>query len=133
MKDRFDIARLDMVETQIRRRGVFSPRVLDVMALIPRQEFVPAQFRNEAYADTPLPIGEVYGLSAGIFTENVEWAMKFAREAEAGNLHINWGTQWRVDLMPYGGLKDSGFGKEGPRYAVKEMTELKMVVFHLNS
>lgn len=75
----------------------------------------------------------VYGLSAGIFTENVEWAMKFAREAEAGNLHINWGTQWRVDLMPYGGLKDSGFGKEGPRYAVNEMTELKMVVFHLNS
>ncbi|HZA53190.1 MAG TPA: aldehyde dehydrogenase family protein [Candidatus Udaeobacter sp.] len=75
----------------------------------------------------------VYGLAAGIFTENVEWAMKFAREAEAGNLHVNWGPQWRVDLMPYGGLKDSGFGKEGPRYAVEEMTELKMVVFHLNS
>ncbi|MGH7834786.1 MAG: aldehyde dehydrogenase family protein [Candidatus Binatia bacterium] len=75
----------------------------------------------------------VYGLAAGIFTENVEWAMKFAREAEAGNLHINWGPQWRVDLMPYGGLKDSGFGKEGPRYAVEEMTELKMVVFHLNA
>ena len=75
----------------------------------------------------------IYGLAAGIFTENVEWAMKFAREAEAGNLHVNWGSQWRVDLMPYGGLKDSGFGKEGPRYAVEEMTELKMVVFHLNS
>ena len=43
------------------------------------------------------------------------------------------GPQWRVDLMPYGGLKESGFGKEGPRYAVEEMTELKMVVFHLNS
>jgi acyl-CoA reductase-like NAD-dependent aldehyde dehydrogenase len=75
----------------------------------------------------------VYGLAAGIFTQNVEWAMKFAREAEAGNLHVNWGSQWRVDLMPYGGLKDSGFGKEGPKYAVQEMTELKMVVFHLNS
>ena len=75
----------------------------------------------------------VYGLAAGIFTENVEWAMKFAREAEAGNLHVNWGSQWRVDLMPYGGLKDSGFGKEGPRYAVEEMSELKMVVLHLNS
>ncbi len=74
----------------------------------------------------------VYGLAAGIFTENVEWAMKFAREAEAGNLHVNWGSQWRADLMPYGGLKDSGFGKEGPKYAVQEMTELKMVVFHLN-
>ena len=74
----------------------------------------------------------IYGLAAGIFTDNVEWAMKFAREAEAGNLHVNWGPQWRVDLMPYGGLKDSGFGKEGPRYAVEEMTELKMVVFHLS-
>src|SRR5919106_5770568 len=75
----------------------------------------------------------VYGLAAGIFTESVEWAMKFAREAEAGNLHVNWGSQWRVDLMPYGGFKKSGFGKEGPKYAVQEMSELKMVVFHLNS
>ncbi|MBI4526563.1 MAG: aldehyde dehydrogenase family protein [Deltaproteobacteria bacterium] len=74
----------------------------------------------------------VYGLAAGIFTENLEWAMKFARRVEAGNLHINWGPQWRADLMPYGGVKESGFGKEGPRYAVEEMTELKMVVFHLS-
>jgi glyceraldehyde-3-phosphate dehydrogenase (NADP+) len=75
----------------------------------------------------------IYGLSAGIFTENLEWAMKFAREVQSGNLHINWGPQWRADLMPYGGLKDSGLGKEGPRYAVEEMTELKTVVFHLRS
>jgi acyl-CoA reductase-like NAD-dependent aldehyde dehydrogenase len=73
----------------------------------------------------------VYGLSAGIFTENLGWAMKFAREVESGNLNVNWGPQWRADLMPYGGLKESGFGKEGPRYAVEEMTELKMVIFHL--
>jgi len=73
-----------------------------------------------------------YGLAAGIFTENLEWAWKFAREVQSGNLHINWGPQWRADLMPYGGLKDSGFGKEGPSYAVQEMTELKMVVFHLS-
>jgi acyl-CoA reductase-like NAD-dependent aldehyde dehydrogenase len=73
-----------------------------------------------------------YGLSAGIFTQNLEWAMKFAREVEAGNLHINWGPQWRADLMPYGGLKDSGFGKEGPQYAVQEMTDVKMVVLHLD-
>jgi len=72
-----------------------------------------------------------YGLSAGIFTENLEWAWKFAREVQSGNLHINWGPQWRADLMPYGGLKESGFGKEGPAYAINEMTELKMVVFHL--
>ena len=72
-----------------------------------------------------------YGLAAGIFTENLEWAWKFAREVQSGNLHINWGPQWRADRMPYGGLKESGFGKEGPAYAIEEMTELKMVIFHL--
>jgi glyceraldehyde-3-phosphate dehydrogenase (NADP+) len=71
-----------------------------------------------------------YGLAAGIFTENISWAMQFARQVESGNLHINWGPQWRADLMPYGGLKESGFGKEGPKYAVAEMTELKTVVVH---
>ena len=71
-----------------------------------------------------------FGLSAGIFTQNIDWAMRFAKEVESGNLHINSSPQWRADLMPYGGLKDSGMGKEGPGYAVHEMTELKMVVFH---
>jgi acyl-CoA reductase-like NAD-dependent aldehyde dehydrogenase len=74
-----------------------------------------------------------YGLAAGVFTESVDTAMKFSRELETGNININWGPAWRADLMPYGGLKDSGFGKEGPRYAVEEMTELKMVVFHLKN
>ena len=74
-----------------------------------------------------------YGLAAGIFTENLEWAWKFAREVQSGNLHVNWGPQWRADRMPYGGLKESGFGKEGPAYAIEEMTELKMVIFHLQS
>ena len=72
-----------------------------------------------------------YGLSAAIFTQDIDRAMRFAREVNSGNLHINWGPQWRADLMPYGGVKNSGIGKEGPRYAVEEMTELKMVVFHL--
>jgi len=73
-----------------------------------------------------------YGLSAAIFTQNIDWAMKFAREVDSGNLMVNWGTQWRADLMPYGGLKFSGMGKEGPKYAVEEMTELKMVILHLS-
>ena len=71
-----------------------------------------------------------FGLSAGIFTQNVDWAMRFAREVDSGNLHINSSPQWRADLMPYGGLKDSGIGKEGPKYAIEEMTETKMVVIH---
>jgi acyl-CoA reductase-like NAD-dependent aldehyde dehydrogenase len=74
-----------------------------------------------------------YGLSAAIFTQDIDRAMKFAREVDSGNLHINWSTQWRADLMPYGGLKDSGMGKEGPKYAIREMTEEKMVVLHLRS
>ena len=107
-------------DMRISRDELFGPAVA----------VTPFETIDEAIA---LANDSVYGLAAGIFTENVEWAMKFAREAEAGNLHVNWGSQWRVDLMPYGGLKDSGFGKEGPRYAVEEMTELKMVVFHLNN
>jgi glyceraldehyde-3-phosphate dehydrogenase (NADP+) len=71
-----------------------------------------------------------YGLSAGIFTQNLDWAIKFARRVECGNLHINWGPQWRADLMPYGGLKGSGLGREGPKYAVEEMSEYKTVVIH---
>ncbi len=71
-----------------------------------------------------------FGLSAAIFTENIDNALKFALEVDSGNLNINGGTQFRADLMPYGGLKDSGMGKEGPRYAVEEMTELKMVIIH---
>lgn len=73
-----------------------------------------------------------YGLAASILTQDIDRAMKFARQVDSGNLHINWGTQWRADLMPYGGLKDSGMGKEGPRHAIREMTEEKMVVLHLS-
>jgi acyl-CoA reductase-like NAD-dependent aldehyde dehydrogenase len=56
--------------------------------------------------------------------------MRFAREVEYGSVMINWSTLWRADLMPYGGFKASGFGKEGPRYAIEEMTELKTIVIH---
>ena len=71
-----------------------------------------------------------YGLSASIFTQDIDKAIRFAREVDSGNLHINFGTAWRAETMPYGGLKDSGMGKEGPRYAGVEMTETKMVVIH---
>lgn len=71
-----------------------------------------------------------YGLSAGIFTESLDAALRFAHEVDSGNLHVNWGPAWRADMIPYGGLKESGFGKEGPKYAVQEMTELKTVIVH---
>ncbi len=71
-----------------------------------------------------------FGLGAGVFTQDIDTAMRFAREVDSGNIHINWGPLWRVDAMPYGGLKGSGTGKEGPKYAIEEMTEMKTVVIH---
>lgn len=71
-----------------------------------------------------------YGLGAGVFTRDVTAAMRFVREVDAGMLHVNWTPLWRADTMPYGGLRDSGVGKEGPRSSIEEMTETKTVVFH---
>ncbi|MEU1306938.1 aldehyde dehydrogenase family protein [Streptomyces shenzhenensis] len=74
--------------------------------------------------------GTAYGLGAGIFTSDVAGAVRAIREIDAGSVHINWTPLWRADLMPYGGLKGSGYGKEGPRAAVSEMTEIKTIVLH---
>ena len=71
-----------------------------------------------------------FGLSAAVFTQDIDRAIRFAREVDSGNLHVNFGTAWRSEIMPYGGLKGSGFGKEGPKYAINEMTETKMVIIH---
>jgi glyceraldehyde-3-phosphate dehydrogenase (NADP+) len=74
--------------------------------------------------------GTSYGLAAGIFTRDLNAALRFAQEVDAGVLQVNSSPLWRATLMPYGGLKASGVGKEGPEYALEEMTELKSVVFH---
>jgi acyl-CoA reductase-like NAD-dependent aldehyde dehydrogenase len=74
--------------------------------------------------------GTPFGLAAGLFTADIAGAVRAIREIDAGNIHINWTPLWRADLMPYGGLKGSGIGKEGPRTAVSEMTEEKTVVLH---
>jgi len=74
--------------------------------------------------------GTAYGLGAGVFTSDVAGAVRAIREIDAGVIHINWTPLWRADLMPYGGLKGSGIGKEGPRSAVAEMTDEKTVILH---
>ena len=71
-----------------------------------------------------------YGLGAGIFTNNLANSIRAIREIESGVVHVNWTQLWRADLMPYGGFKSSGIGKEGPRSAVDEMTEIKTVILH---
>jgi len=73
-----------------------------------------------------------YGLATGIFTNRLDDAFKAARQLEVGGVHVNETSSSRVDLMPYGGSKDSGFGREGPRYAVHEMTEERIVTFTLS-
>jgi len=70
-----------------------------------------------------------YGLATGVFTNRIDAAFKAIRRLHVGGVHINETSSSRVDQMPYGGSKDSGFGREGPRYAIHEMSELRMVSF----
>jgi acyl-CoA reductase-like NAD-dependent aldehyde dehydrogenase len=72
----------------------------------------------------------VYGLGSGVFTRDIDAAIQSAREIDSGIIHVNWTPLWRADLMPYGGLKSSGIGKEGVRSAVDEMTETKTIILH---
>ena len=71
-----------------------------------------------------------YGLGAGVFTGDIAGAVQAMRQIDAGVIHFNWTPLWRADLMPYGGLKASGIGKEGFRTAVSEMTEEKTIILH---
>lgn len=72
----------------------------------------------------------VYGLQAGVFTNDIHTALNAADHIEAGGVIINDIPTFRVDHMPYGGVKQSGIGREGVKYATEEMTELKFVVFN---
>ena len=93
---------------------IFGP----VVCLVPFDEIDEAIARINA---TP------YGLASGVFTNQLPVAFKMARALEVGGVHINETSSSRVDLMPYGGSKDSGFGREGPRYAIHEMTEERLI------
>ena len=72
-----------------------------------------------------------YGLQAGIFTANLQSALRAAQELEFGGVTINEAPTFRADQMPYGGVKASGNTREGPRYAVRELTEERLVVIQL--
>ena len=72
-----------------------------------------------------------YGLQAGIFTASLDNALRAAQELEFGGVTVNEAPTFRSDQMPYGGVKDSGNTREGPHYAVREMTEERLVVVDL--
>jgi acyl-CoA reductase-like NAD-dependent aldehyde dehydrogenase len=75
--------------------------------------------------------GTRYGLQAGVFTGDVKTALRAARELEFGGVTVNEAPTFRADQMPYGGVKDSGNTREGPAYAIREMTEERLVVLQL--
>jgi acyl-CoA reductase-like NAD-dependent aldehyde dehydrogenase len=72
--------------------------------------------------------GTDYGLQAGVFTQDISRAMWAAQQLDFGGVTINEAPTWRADHMPYGGVKESGNTREGPKYAVEEMTEPRLVV-----
>ena len=72
-----------------------------------------------------------YGLQAGIFTNNIGRIFQAFEELEVGGVLANEIPTFRADHMPYGGIKDSGIGREGLRYAIEDMTEPKLLVMNL--
>jgi len=73
-----------------------------------------------------------YGLQAGVFTKDLEKAFYAIDNIDVGGVIINDSSMYRVDHMPYGGNKRSGLGREGVKYAIEEMTNIRMVVFNLS-
>ncbi|HET6153963.1 MAG TPA: aldehyde dehydrogenase family protein [Marmoricola sp.] len=100
--------------TNVFSQEVFGP----VVNLVPFDEFDAALADVD---DTP------FGLAAGIFTRDIGRALTAAERLRMGSVHINETSSSRVDLMPYGGVKESGSGVEGPRYAIEEMTEQRLI------
>lgn len=94
---------------------VFGP----VVVLLPYDDLDDAIARAN---DSP------YGLQAAIFTSSLAAAFAAATKLEAGGVLVNRSTNYRLDHLPYGGVKGSGIGREGPAYAIEEMTELKLVL-----
>ena len=73
-----------------------------------------------------------FGLQAGVFTRDIGRAMRAFEQLDVGGVLINNVPTFRADNMPYGGLKDSGFGREGVRFAMEEMTELKSLILNIS-
>jgi len=89
----------------------------------------------QRYHDLDEAIGRInagrYGLQCGVFTKSIEVALRAVRAIRVGAVIVNGSSTWRTDQLAYGGVKDSGIGREGPRYAMREMTEERLVLFNL--
>lgn len=119
-----------------RDRATVEPAVFadvpDHVSISCREAFGPVVGIN-AYDTLDEAIEQVnrseYGLQAGIYTRDLEKAFRAASRVHVGGFMINDVPQYRVDQMPYGGVKMSGTGREGPKYAIEEMTEPKLIVW----
>lgn len=120
------------------REGAFlKPTVLtDVlpeMKVVCEEVFAPL-VAVRSYEDFEAMLEEVnstkYGLNAAIFTHDLREAFRAVEALEFGSVIVNDASSYRADHMPYGGVKESGLGREGVRYALEEMTEIKMAVFN---
>lgn len=87
----------------------------------------------ETFGDLDVALARVnstpFGLATGMYTNRIDHAFAAAKRLRVGGVHINETSSSRVDMMPYGGSKDSGFGREGPAYAIHEMTEERVISF----
>lgn len=117
-----------------RDERVVTPAVLDNVAIdmdVMCKEIFGPVVALRSFVDFDTAIDEIndtpYGLAAGVFTADLGRALRAAERLHMGSVHVNETSSSRVDLMPYGGVKDSGFGQEGPRYAALEMTEERLV------
>ena len=72
-----------------------------------------------------------FGLQCGVFTKSIDLAITAFRTIRTGGVIINGSSTWRTDQLAYGGVKDSGIGREGPRYAIRDMTEERLMLFNL--
>jgi acyl-CoA reductase-like NAD-dependent aldehyde dehydrogenase len=71
-----------------------------------------------------------YGLQCGIFTNSLDLALSAFRKIRTGGVILNGTSRWRADQMPYGGVKDSGIGREGPKFSIRDMTEERLLVLN---
>ena len=122
-----------------REKGVLYPTVLtdvqDDMKVVCQEIFAPV-VTIEIFDDFKKAVAKAnntpYGLQAGVFTNDIYNAYYAIDNIDVGGVMINDTSMYRVDHMPYGGNKLSGIGREGVKYAIEEMTNIKMVVFNLN-
>jgi succinate-semialdehyde dehydrogenase/glutarate-semialdehyde dehydrogenase len=105
-------------EMRVMCQEIFAP----VVSIVPYRSF---DLLIDEVNSTP------FGLAVGIFTRDVMRAMTAARRLHAGIVHVNEPSASRVDLMPFSGVKESGLGREGPRYAMQEMTEERLITISL--